>query len=483
MYIAGLDIGTTGCKVVLFDESGKQAFTAYREYNIKRSGGLHEVDIPAVLEAVKSVLAETGDYDIAALGVTSFGETFVILDENDTPLAVSMLYTDPRGKEECAEITEHFGAEALALKTGTLMHEMYSMPKLMYLKKHTPDVFQKAKHILLMQDFIVYSLCGKAQIDYSVAARTAAFDIREKKYLDDVFAFCGIDVSLMSTPVPSGTPAGKIKKELADELGISDDILIVTGAQDQIAALVGAGVTEDGSAMDGIGTVECVPIVMKNIPCDFSVYRDGYSVVPHVSGNYALYILSYAGGASLKWFRDTLAKESDYAALDNTVPEKPTDLLILPHFAGAATPYMDSSSKAAIVGLTFEHTAADLYKALLEGTSFEIYHNLRKMETVGYTVDKAVATGGGAKSDVWLSVKADVFGIPITALEKGEVGAAGTALLAGIAIGVYSKDMSLVAKRKVFYPNAENHAYYMKQYDKYAGIYPAVKGVMNGESK
>ena len=475
-YIGGLDIGTTGCKIVLFDTQGREAFTSYREYEVKRDRGLHEVDIPAVWQAVKEVLADCAPYEIAAVGVTSFGESFVILDDQGTPIAPTMLYTDPRGREACAALSHQFDADTLARRTGTVLHEMYSLPKLMYLKEQDPTIFERAACILLMEDFVVYMLTGVRQIDYSLAARTAAFDIREKAWITELFDFAGIDPSLMSTPVPTGTVAGRIKADVATELGLSPKTTVVTGCQDQIAALVGANVLEVGEAMDGIGTVECVPIIVKEPPTDASVYAAGYSFVPHVGGNYACYVLSYAGGATLKWFRDKIS-HTDYAKMDKTIPAEPTDLLILPHFAGAATPYMDSSARAAILGLTFEHSQSDIYKALMEGTSYEIYLNLCEMEKHGLSLSSVTATGGGANSEVWLQIKADIFGIPVKSLSGTQIGAAGTALLAGRAIGVWNEDTRLIGDRKVYTPDVGHHAIYREQYEKYRRIYGTVKEV------
>ncbi len=479
-YIGGLDIGTTGCKIVLFDANGDEAFTAYREYEVKRDRGLHEVDIPAVWAAVKAVLAACAPYPTAAIGVTSFGESFVILDEHDHPLAPTMLYTDPRGRAECAELCAHFDPATLALRTGTTLHEMYSLPKLMYLNRQDPTAFARAKCILLMQDFVTYMLTGARLIDHSLAARTAAFDIRKKGWIEELYAYAGIDTRLLSTPVPTGTVAGTIKPAVAAELGLPPDLTVVVGCQDQIAALIGASVLSPGEAMDGIGTVECVPIVVDEPPTDPAVYAAGYSFVPHLGGNYACYVLSYAGGATLKWFRDQIS-HIDYAEMDKSVPAAPTDLLVLPHFAGAATPYMDSSARAAILGLTFEHTQGDIYKALMEGTSYEIYHNLVEMEQHGYTLDAVTATGGGANSPVWLQIKADIFGIPVRSLSGTQIGAAGTALLAGRAVGLWDDSTRLISEKTTYYPDPARHETYRKHYATYRHIYPAVKEVFAHE--
>ncbi len=480
MYIGGLDIGTTGCKIVLFDEQGVQQKNVYREYEVKRENGLHEVDCTGIFNAVKALLFEVKDFDIKAIGITSFGETCVMLDENDNPCTPSMLYTDPRGSEECKRLIEKFGVESLAFKTGTMPHEMYSIAKIMWIKNNMPDNFSKAKRILLMQDFVSYMLTGESKIDYSLAARSGAFDVNKRCWDSEILDFCGIDVNLFSQAVPSGTVVGEIKEAVKKEIGFRGNTVIVSGCHDQIAALAGANVLESGKAMDGIGTVECVPVIMDEIPTDFSIFECGYSFVPHINGKYACLALSYAGGATLKWFRDNFSDVS-YDELNKQVSDKPTELLILPHFAGAATPYMDTSSKASIIGLTFEHTKMDIYKALMEGTSFEIMLNLEKLKEFGITLDEVTATGGGANSDIWLQIKSDIFGIPVKTLDNSEVGAAGTAYLAGKAVGVYGDKNTLVNDKRVFYPNSEKNAFYSKQLKKYSKIYNVNKEVLNDE--
>ncbi len=475
---AGLDIGTSGCKIVIYGENGGFVREVYAPYDVSRRGGLHEIDAATVWESVKKVIREADCSNAAAMAVTSFGETFVMLDKTDTPCAPSMLYTDPRGAEQCARLIEKFGGEKLALRTGAKAHEMYSLPKIMWIRENMPESYARADKILLMQDYIVYMLCGERRIDYSLAARTICFDIAGKCWADDILAFAGVDEHLLSRPVPTGSAAARIKPELARELGVSPDAVIVNGAHDQIAAMCGAGITSNEQVMDGTGTVECVPVLFDGIVRDYSLYEKGYSLAPHPSGGYACYVLSYTGGATLKWFRDNFS-DASYAELDSMMSGEPTDLLIMPHFAGAATPYMDSSSRAAVVGLTFEHTKLDIYKALMEGTAFEIAVNLEIMAQNGLAAKSVIATGGGARSDVWLQIKADVLGLPVTALDSGEIGAAGTALMAGRAVGAYGGVSTLAKKRKVFYTDDARHEYYKNQLEKYKKIYGFAKEILS----
>ncbi len=489
MIIGGLDVGTTGCKIALYNENCELLKSYYTEYNAIHKNGQHEIDFTDVKNGVLTILkTATKEYKINALGVTSFGETFAMLDENDCILAPSMLYTDPRGKEECEYLCEKLGQDNLTLLTGVKPHPMYSISKIMWQKNNNSNAFKKCKRILLGEDFIVYTLTGVAQIDYSLAARTAAFDIEKKSWIKKVFDTAGVDIALMSRAVPTGTVAGVITEKIKKELGISYDITVVNGCHDQVAGMIGSGVFETTQAMDGTGTVECIPVILKEKPNDIKFYNDGYSVVPYLDNLYACYALSFTGGATLKWFRDNFAEsecqkhgKNVYAELDKAVSNKPTEILVLPHFAGAATPYMDNDSKAAFVGITLETTKYDLYKALMEGTSYEMLLNFNTMKEQIGEIKEIRATGGGATSDVWLQIKADILNTEIMALSCKEVGAAGTVALTGVAVGGFKELKSAVSKmaavRKVFAPNKENVQIYSKLYKKYANLYSAVKGL------
>ncbi|MBQ8203551.1 MAG: carbohydrate kinase [Clostridia bacterium] len=490
MIIGGLDIGTTGCKIVLYDENAQLLDTYYTEYNTAHKDGQHEIDFKDLRNGVMKLLkVAAGKYKIDALGVTSFGETFAMLDENDNILSPSMLYTDPRGNTECKELCEKIGEERLTLLTGAKPHPMYSISKILWQKNNNPVVFSKCKRILLGEDFIVYTLTGVANIDYSLAARTGAFDIEKRCWISEVFEKSGIDVKLMSKPVESGTLAGEITDKVRSELDIDYDIKVVNGYHDQVAAMMGAGVFDYHQAMDGTGTVECIPVILEEKPKDMSFYDKGYSLVPFDNERYACYALSYTGGATLKWFRDNFAElenlrarengENVYELLDNSVKDKPTGILILPHFAGAATPYMDIDSKAAMVGITLETDKYDIYKALMEGTAYEMLLNLDAMGDSTADITEIRATGGGATSDLWLQIKADILGREITALNCKEVGAAGTVAITGAAIGAFENIRATVAKmvpiRKVFAPDNEMKNLYSSFYKKYKKLYNQVK--------
>lgn len=493
MKIAGLDIGTTGCKCTVFDEEGKYIGKAYRDYPVKRQQGAHEIDISSIMDAVYQVIRECAlkHENIGGIGVTSFGETFVMTDDTGMPLHMAMLYTDPRGKEECQELIEHLGEKKIAHMTGLRPHEMYSIAKMMWIKRHKPEVYQRASHIFLMEDYVIYHLTRRTQIDYSLATRTMAFDITKLQWSKDIFDAAEIDISKMSKVVPSGTTAGTITKEAAKQMGLEESTEVVSVSHDQIAAAVGAGVFDGKTAVDGAGTVACLTPIYDQIPNIDVMYEGYFSVVPYViPGKYAAYAFSYTGGALMQWCVDNLAKlEKENAKAQSISPntlleeayigEAPSGLLVLPHFAGAATPYMDTNSKGAILGLTTETSLADIYRGCMEGVAYEMYLNYLTIKESGIHFNELNATGGGAYSKVWMQMKADVFNHPITALETVDAGTVGSAMLTGIAIGVFQDlqeaSAHMVEKTVTYQPREEMHYRYMQVFERYKKMYHAVR--------
>lgn len=495
MAIAGIDIGTTGCKCTIYDNEGNLISEAYREYSGIITNEEHLIDALLIWRSTKDVLKEaTKEISrIEAIGVTSFGETAILLDESGVPLVEAMLYTDQRGVEQCKKLVRHFGRDYLSKSTGLNPSSMYSISKLMWLKENRTELFNKCKSICLFEDYIVYMLSGIRQIDYSLASRTMAFDINYLQWNEEVLDFVGVDKRLLSKPVPIGSKAGNIRKELASELDINDDAIIVSGCHDQIASAIGTGVYKTGMAVDGTGTVECITPVFDNNVKKESLYEGSYAIVPFLDNKYVTYAFSFTGGALLKWYRDKLAfmeaeeafqfGKNPYDFFNEKVDYlRPSGLLVLPHFAGAATPYMDNESKGAIIGLTSETKSIDIYQALMEGVTYEMFINIENLEHSGMKIEKIVATGGGATSSLWLQIKSDILNKPIVSLGAAQSGTLGCVMLAGIACGIYNSieeaEKIFVKEKQTYYPNAQKHEEYKKIYKKYKKLYSAVKSVL-----
>ena len=497
MSLLGLDVGTSGCKSTVFSTSGEILSHSYQEYNVSRVDGEHEIDANIIWSSVKKVVfesAELANQPVKAVCISSFGESALPVDINGTPLAGAMLYTDPRGQEECIDLLNKKPQEDIARITGVNPHSMYTLPKVMWRAKHQKELFAKAHKFLMIEDFIIFKLCGEFATDYSMAARTMAFDIRKKVWSDEIFDIASINKSVFSTPHPSGTPIGKILPQIANELKLSSEAVVVTGGHDQICSAVGAGVLSSGVSTDGIGTVECITPVFDRPITEKEMQQYGYACVPHaVDGLYATYAFSVTGGAVLKWFRDNFsdkyAADADknginiYKYLDSIVNNKPSGILVLPHFAGATTPYMDTGAQSAVLGMKLETESIDLYRAILEGVTYEILMNIEYLGRAGINIGALHATGGGAKSPVWLQIKADILNRPISAMKNSEAGTQGAAMLAAVATGVY-KNLEEAAKQfvkisRTYEPNLQMHEQYQIHFDRYRKIYDAVKEIYN----
>ena len=238
MSLGGLDVGSSGCKCTVFDERGAELASAYMAYPVMRNMGLHEMDVDAIWQAVRNVISqaaktakENGD-ELKALCVSSFGETCVVLDEHDKQAIPSFLYTDSRGASETKQLSDDFGGKNVFDISGHRPGSMYTLPKLMWSRKHMPDEYGKARKILPIHSTIIYLLTGETVTDPSLASRTMMFDIRTKQWHAGLMEYAGLDASVMPDPVGIGDIVGKVTKKIAGELGISEDLAIVIGAQD-----------------------------------------------------------------------------------------------------------------------------------------------------------------------------------------------------------------------------------------------------------
>ncbi|MBR3084830.1 MAG: carbohydrate kinase [Kiritimatiellae bacterium] len=467
--IAGLDVGTTGCKVTVFSDRGENLGREYRDYAVRRGGGVHEVDAGAlargVLDAVDAATARFGKID--AMGVTSFGEAFVLTDGKGRPLRPILLCTDSRGADEARAFADSFGSGRAARISGVLPGEAYSFPKMLWIKAHEPDVFAGARYAMLVEDYVIYLLTGDRVIDYSLATRTGAFDIRNLGWSREILDAAGLPASLFSRPVPAGTVAG----------ATAGGTVVVAAGHDQVACAAGAGVFEPGAAAEGAGTVECITPVFSQIPSSPQFSQDNYCVVPYF-GNFVTYAFSHTGGELLRWCAEDVCGRP-HEELQSGTYDGPTGLLVLPHLAGAATPYMDSGSRGAIVGLSLGTKARDIYLGCMEGVAYEMRLNRDRLAASGVTFDHLVATGGGARSRLWTQMKADVLGMPITTLETDDAGTVGCAMMAGVAAGIFH-DLAdargkMVRRTGVFEPDPRRHERYTEVYMRYKGLYSAVR--------
>ncbi|OON97175.1 MAG: hypothetical protein ATN31_08535 [Candidatus Epulonipiscioides saccharophilum] len=477
MFIAGLDIGTTGSKCSVYDHNGQPIKEVYQEYSVSITKEAHTVNVNLIWNCVLSILNEISSEikHIDAICVTSFGEASVLLDESDNPLTDAYLFTDPNGEAQCQSLVDAFGEDFIFDTTGLVPGKMYSVAKWLWIKHSNPQAWAKCKKIALIEDYIVYKLSGVHQIDYSLATRTMAFDIQNLSWNKKILEFAEISESLLPNIVPIGTIADRLLDSV--NIGFTNRPLIVSGCHDQVAAAIGTGVLKEKTAVDGTGTVECLTAVFKSGVNTKILQKCGYAIVPYIDNLYITYAFTYTGGALLKWYRNQFAPSEDYAKFNLSVDnEHPSGLLILPHFAGSGTPYPDSLAKGAILGLTLDSTKEQIYQALMEGPTYEMKLNLNKFAQAGADINTIYATGGGASSKEWLQIKADIMEKEIITLKSSQSGTLGCIMLAGVACGIY-KDLHEAAKKlvlikDVYNPNPDRVKEYQCLYKEYEQLYP-----------
>lgn len=492
MYILGIDIGTSGCKATLVNENGGKITSAYEEYPMEKVGnGKYELNPKTVWEkaaiVIKAVAAGILDKkERLCISVSSCGESFVALDENDDILFNAMLCSDSRGEKELDELCDRFGRKKIIKITGLPPHSMYSLAKLLWLKGNNRELFDKIKTILQFEDFLIFMLTGEKVTDYSLAARTMAFDVKNKRWSLEILQSAGMDPGMFPGSYPSGTAVGEVRRALKKEFSLPEKSVVVLGGHDQSLAALGCGAVTKGIAADGMGSSECISVPMSDYQMDEQMEQNGFNCGIHAFKNsYLSLSFTFSAGTLIRWFCDSFAGgfnnegKSVYRLMDEMASPKPTGILVLPHFNGSGTPYMDVDAKGMIYGLEIGHTIHDIYRAFLEGISFEMYQNILLMEQAGMKIDTLIATGGGAKSPLWLQLKADMMGRPVHTLKNSEAGTVGAAICAGVGAGIYpdfAGAVSVLVKRdKSFYPNEENHKRYQGIFAEYQRMYPSGK--------
>ncbi|OGB62684.1 MAG: hypothetical protein A2Y94_04290 [Caldithrix sp. RBG_13_44_9] len=496
MNFLGVDIGTSGCKAVVVNADGQQLWVANREYDVTFSDdGGAELNSDEVMQKCFAVIRECSSKvkpdSVKGLGISSQGEAFTAIGGKKETLSPAMVSSDLRSKAYVENFLRKFGEEKLYQTTGHTAHPLFTVFKLLWLKNHKPEVWKKARFFLCFEDLLLFRLGLEPTISWPLAGRTMMFDIRKHQWDPDILAAVGISQKQLAFPLSSGSMVGKINSNLARDLGLSTNTFVVTGGHDQPCSALGAGVTEPGMAMYGTGTVECItPAFAKPIFSD-RLHKNNLCTYDHtVKDMYTTVAFSITGGNILKWFRDEFAEheiqeaqksgKNAYELLLEQIGNKPSHLLVLPYFTPSGTPYFDTSTKGAILGLRLSTHRGEFLRALLEGVTFEMRLNLEILENSGYRIDELRAVGGGAKSMVWMQLKADVIGKKISIMNVVEAGCFGAAMLACAAdTGEPIRDLAARWVKPVtsLHPRMQNTRWYDQRFQLYRQLYDTIKNL------
>jgi xylulokinase len=495
MSLMGLDIGTTGTKATIFDEKGKIIAGGYREYPLVHpQPGWMEVDPEQVwqmvTEAVREAAAAAGSDPVRALAISTMGEAAVPVDAHGNVLANSIITFDTRAADLFDEWVAGQDRAAIMRICGQPPSQMHTAAKLMWMRENRPDIHGRAARYVCFGDFAHLRMGLEPHIDYSMAARTMLFDIHRKEWSSDLCSWAGLNAELFSRPVPTGTAVGELGGKAAEELGLPAGCLVVAGSHDQPAGALGSGVVRGGLAMDATGTVECFAVAMDAPVVNEVMLDNNLACYPHAAqGLYVALAFNFTGGSLFRWVRDSIgepetaraleAGRDPYELLTETMADEPTNVFFVPHFTMTGTPHMDAHPVGAVLGLTLGTTRGQLLRAVLEGICYEMKLNVDILREAGADVQEFRAIGGGAKSDFWLQLKADMYNAPVVRLEVAEAASLGMAIAAGTAAGVYDDAAQavgqLTATRDTFTPDPSRARYYDEKLAQYREIYPALK--------
>ena len=483
MYVLGIDLGTGSLKGVLVNRAGQVIDTQSSDYPLHTPlPGYSEQDpalwVTALDNVIKKLSDTVPDFLENLEGISFSGQmhSLVLLDEQNNVIRNAILWNDVRTTKQCETISKK--CPSIVDVTKNIPLEGFTLPKILWVQENEPDNFAKVKHILLPASYLNFYLTGTYIMDYSDAAGTLMLDVLNKKWSDEIISTFGIDKTMLPALATSTDQTGVLSPTLKEKYGFKKEVQIFTGAADNAAAAVGAGIVKKGVAWASIGT--------SGVFGTFEEKHSGYNGSVHYF-NHSLEDTFYsmgvtlAAGDSLTWFKETFAPSESFNDLLEGIEKIESNLFFTPYISGERTPYPDSKIRGSFIGIDRSHTLKHFAKAVLEGITFSLKDCQRIMEGAGQSFASVVSIGGGAKNKAWLQMQADIFNAEVVTLVTEQGPGLGAAMFAAVGVGWFS-DLKIAADVYVSYdkkylPNPEKVAYYKDVYNIYTTIYNQTKSI------
>jgi len=492
--VLGLDIGTSSVKGLLLTDEARIVGRARVGYRIRRPApGWVEADAETVGRAAETVVRrmalvaeESGD-PIRAVAACASGDEAVWVDSAGRPVAATIMSLDTRSTDEALRLARSIGRRRLYATTGLPIHPMYPLVRLIWLRRHDPAAFARVRAMLAWPEYLALRLGLEPKAEPTLAARTLAFDINRHDYDRDILATAGIGSDLFAPVVESGSIIGQIPRRIARLIGLRDRVALVAGGFDQTMATFGAAVSEPGVAHVGSGSWEAVTTLADAAVLTDRLRRSGFSWGPAVGSPARFTVMGSAGGGTiLAWLRDLIAPRRSVGALVREAPDRPTTMLVLPHFEGSYSPWLDPASRGALVGLDLATDPGTIVRGVLEGITFELREQLERLGRAGIPVRELRASGGGARSRTWLQLKADVTNLPVSRVATPDSGALAVACLAASAIGSFETPLTAVRAAVrvdlVIEPRQSFVSAYAERFARHRRIYPTLHRWQAGDA-
>lgn len=454
-YLIGIDVGTSATKTVLFNEDGAVIASASQEYPLYQPKNGWAEQKPedwrdAVLATLADVVSKSGaeEADIKGIGLSGQMHGLVMLDESGQVLRPSIIWCDQRTGAEVEDMLQIMPRERWIEITANPPLTGWTAAKILWVRKHEPEVFEKCRHILLPKDYIRYILTGVFATEVSDASGMQLLDVPNRRWSKEVLEKLDLDESLFARVYESCEATGTLLPDIAGRVGLIPETVVAGGAGDNAAAAVGTGIVRDGTAFTTIGTSGVVFAHSSRVSIDPK--GRVHTCCCAVPGAWHIMGVTQGAGLSLKWFKDQFCQdyveEAKSQGLDvydlinrdvETVPVGSDRLLYLPFLMGERTPHLDPDCRGVFFGLSAVHTKKHLLRAVMEGVSYSLCDCNEILKEMGVEIREMMACGGGGKSPVWRQMLADLYRCEVMTVMQEEGPALGAAILAGVACGIY----------------------------------------------
>ncbi len=479
-YLLGIDIGTTAVKIIVIDlNGGIRGEVSLANTLMSPKPNFAEEDPLEwwrnVCQGVPLCLEKSGvkAREIAAVGVSGMVPTLILLDPAGHVLRPSIQQNDARSHQEIEFFKAHLDEAEVLRRTGNPITQQSIGPKLLWLRRHEPEVMRRAVRVMGSYDFIVYRLTGQFSIERNWALESGLFDLHKEDWDDDLLRLSTIDRSWLGPVRWPSEVVGGVTAEASAATGLVEGTPVVAGCADHVASAFSAGLKAPGDLLVKLGGAGDILYCLDRLEVDPRLFLD-YHVIP---GKYLLNGCMAASGSIIKWFRTQFAPEVDYTTLDAEaagVPPGAEGLILLPYFLGEKTPINDPLARGLLFGLTLTHTRAHVYRAILEGIGYGFYHHLRVLTERELTVTRVRVTNGGARSALWRQVTADILGLPLEWIAFHPGSSLGAAFVAGMGVGAFDDWGEIeryITLAAVTEPDMAAHARYQALFGIYRELY------------
>ena len=485
-----MDVGTSGCKAIAYDRDGGELATSRKSYRrVAPEVGWSEIrpsDLTSAVDyVIGSVASQTRRDPIEAMCFSVFGGSFVPVDADGQPLYNIIATTDSRPREDAEAWARAHTRERTYRITGLSPHSSFPLVKAIAFRRLYPDLYERAAKLVTAEELLMIHLGLPAIVDRATASTYMAYDLEKGDWSEEILAAAGISRDRLPEIADCGSVIGLVTSTVAERLGIPKGTPVVAGGHDQQVASFGAGLTRSGRATDSLGTAEAISIALKPPMPKVGFLENNIPIFCHVCGGLLFScVYSFSCADLLNWAMRVFhgakpgAETSVLKEALSRMPEEPSRMLVLPHFCGSGTPYMDSASRGAIVGLDLNATPEEVLRAIVDCQNYEMRLNIDIWHDLGIKIDRLRAYGGAAQSDRLLQIKADVLDLEVVRLECHEAGCFGAAVLAGHAVGRIDDCEEFltrtVREKKMFLPRKEMTERHESSYQVYRQLYPAV---------